>query len=55
MFVVIQGDTVYRDRWRTEWREVRLRDTVHVIQQDTNREPYPVEVIKEKYRVPKSL
>lgn len=42
VFVMIQGDTVYRDRWRTEWREVRLRDTVHVIQQDTIRSLTPL-------------
>ena len=45
VFMIVKGDTVYK--------EVYARDTFY--RQDTIREPYPVEVIKEKYRVPRSL
>lgn len=55
VFVLMKGDTVYKDRTRTVYRDRFSRDTIHVRQRDTIREPYPVEVIKEKYRVPKSL
>lgn len=55
VFVLVKGDTVYKDRTRTVYRDRFSRDTIHVSQRDTIREPYPVEVIKEKYRVPKSL
>lgn len=53
VFVLVKGDTVIKDRWRTVYKEVYVRDTI--FRQDTIREPYPVEVVKEKYRVPKSL
>ena len=53
VFVLVKGDTVIKDRWRTVYKEVYARDTIY--RQDTIREPYPVEVVKEKYRVPKSL
>lgn len=55
VFVLVKGDTVYKDRTRTVYRDRFSRDTIHVSQRDTIREPYTVEVIKEKYRVPKSL
>ena len=53
VFVLVKGDTVIKDRWRTVYKEVYARDTIY--RQDTIREPYPVEVVKERYRVPKSL
>ena len=53
VFVLVKGDTVIKDRWRTVYKEVYARDTIY--RQDTIRVPYPVEVVKEKYRVPKSL
>ena len=53
VFVIVKDDTVFKDRWRTVYKEVYARDTFY--RQDTIREPYPVEVIKEKYRVPRSL
>ena len=53
VFMIVKGDTVFKDRWRTVYKEVYARDTVS--RQDTIRVPYPVEVIKEKYRVPESL
>ena len=55
VFVLVKGDTVFKDRWRTVYRDRFSRDTIHVSQRDTIKEPYPVEVIKEKYRVPRSL
>lgn len=55
VFVLVKGDTVIKDRWRTVYRDRFSRDTIHVSQRDTIKEPYPVEVIKEKYRVPRSL
>ena len=53
VFVLVKGDTVFKDRWHTVYRGKYTRDTIY--RQDTIREPYPVEVVKEKYRVPKSL
>lgn len=53
VFVIVKDDTVFKDRWRTVYKEVYARDTFY--RQDTIREPYPVEVVKEKYRVPRSL
>ena len=53
VFMIVKGDTILKDRWRTVYKEVYARDTFY--RQDTIREPYPVEVVKEKYRVPRSL
>lgn len=53
VFLLVKGDTVFKDRWHTVYRGEYTRDTIY--RQDTIREPYPVEVIKEKYRVPRSL
>lgn len=55
VFVLVKGDTVYRDRTKTVYRDRYSRDTIYVSQRDTIREPYPVEVVKERYRVPGSL
>lgn len=55
VFMIVKGDTVFKDRWRTVYKEVYIRDTIHVSERDTIREPYPVEIVKEKYKVPKSL
>lgn len=55
VFVMMKGDTVFRDRTRTEYRDRFSRDTIYVSQRDTIREPYPVEVVKERYMVPRSL
>lgn len=55
VFVLVKGDTVFKDRWRTVYKDRFSRDTIHVSQRDTIKELYPVEVIKEKYRVPRSL
>lgn len=55
VFVLVKGDTMYKDRTRTVYRDRFSRDTIHVSERDTIREPYPVEIVKEKYKVPKSL
>lgn len=55
VFMMIKGDTVFRDRYKTIYKDRFTRDTIHVSERDTIREPYPVEIIKEKYKVPKSL
>lgn len=55
VFVLVRGDTVYKDRTRTVYRDRYSRDTAYISKVDTIQVAYPVEVIKEKYRVPKSL
>lgn len=55
VFVLVKGDTVFKDRWRTVYRDRYSRDTAYISKVDTIREPFPVEVIKDRYRVPKSL
>lgn len=41
--VYVKGDTVWRDRWRTIYKEVARRDTVYRETRDTVAVPYPVE------------
>lgn len=41
--VVTRGDTVWRDRWRTIYKEVARRDTIYKETRDTVAVPYPVE------------
>lgn len=41
--VVTRGDTVWRDRWRTIYKEVARRDTIYKETRDTVQVPYPVE------------
>lgn len=55
VFVLVKGDTIIKDRIRTVYRDRFGRDTIYVSQRDTIHEPYPVEIVKEKYKVPKSL
>lgn len=55
VFVLVKGDTVYRDRTKTVYRDRYSRDTIYVSQRDTILDPYPVEIVKERYRVPKSM
>lgn len=33
--LTLKGDTVWRDRWRTEYRDRRLTDTVYIHRSDT--------------------
>lgn len=43
IYIREKGDTIFLERWRTQYVE-RLRvDTLNVMQSDTIREPYPVE------------
>lgn len=45
----------YRDK-DNEYHELKSKyDSLNVARRDTIREPYPVEIVKEKYKVPKSL
>lgn len=53
VFMLVKGDTVFRDRWRIEYRNLYIKDTVNVQVRDTIREPYPVEIIKHK--VPRTI
>lgn len=41
--VITRGDTVWRDRWRTVYKEVARRDTIYKETRDTVAVPYPVE------------
>lgn len=41
--VYVKGDTVWRDRWRTIYKEVARRDTIYKETRDTVQVPYPVE------------
>lgn len=41
--VTLRGDTVWRDRWRTVYRETVRRDTIYRETRDTISVPYPVE------------
>lgn len=55
VFVLVKGDTVFKDRYRIVYKDRYSRDTAYISKVDTIQVAYPVEVIKEKYRVPKSL
>lgn len=46
--IIERGDTIkiYRDRWRTVYKDRLVRDTF--VKQDTITKPYPVEVIKNR-------
>lgn len=43
--IVIQskGDTVFRDRWHTLYKDRLLRDTTYIYRTDSIQVPYPVE------------
>ena len=49
------GDTVYLYKYKYIYKYKNLTDTMYVTKTDSIQIVYPVEVIKEKYRVPKSL
>lgn len=48
VFMLIKGDTVLRDRWRIEYRNMYIKDTVNLQLRDTIRVPYPVEVVRNR-------
>lgn len=48
VFMLVKGDTIFRDRWRVIYKDKLLKDTVNICLRDTIRIPYPVEVVKNK-------
>ena len=46
IYVERRGDTVYRDRWHTRWRELIRSDTAYVERRDSISYPVVVEVEK---------
>lgn len=42
-FMYVKGDTVFRDRWHTEYKDRTLRDTTYIERTDSVQVPYPVE------------
>lgn len=49
------GDTVYLYKYKYIYKYKNLTDTMYVTKTDSIQIAYPVEIIKEKYRVPKSI
>ena len=49
------GDTVYLYKYKYIYKYKNLTDTMYVTKTDSIQIAYPVEIIKEKYRVPKFL
>lgn len=43
IFMFMQGDTVFRDRWHTEYKDKIIRDTSYIHKTDSVQVPYPVE------------
>jgi hypothetical protein bacD2_02365 len=43
IFMYHKGDTVFRDRWHTEYKDRLVRDTSYINLTDTISVPYPVE------------
>lgn len=43
VFLLIKGDTVFRDRWHTVYKDKVIRDTFYVYKTDSIQVPYPVE------------
>ncbi|WP_455671704.1 hypothetical protein [Phocaeicola sp.] len=43
IFMYIKGDTVFRDRWHTEYKDRLLRDTTYIERTDSVQVPYLVE------------
>lgn len=39
----VKGDTVFRDRWHTEYRDKLIRDTINITDTIKTEVPYPVE------------
>lgn len=58
IFVELRGDTVYRDRWRTRYKELIRSDTAYIVKKDSISYPVYVEVEKPRhwlYRIEISL
>lgn len=43
IFMYAKGDTIFRDRWHTTYKDRLIRDTTYINKTDTIRVPYPVE------------
>lgn len=43
VFVLVKGDTVYIDKYKTIYKDRIFRDTTYIDRIDTTRIPYPVE------------
>ena len=39
----VKGDTIFRDRWHTEYRDKLIRDTINITDTIKTEVPYPVE------------
>ena len=48
VFVLVKGDTVFRDKYHIVYRDRLMHDTVNISQTDSIAVPYPVEVVKNK-------
>ena len=48
VFVLVKGDTVFRDKYRIVYRDRLMRDTVNISKTDSIPVPCPVEVVKNK-------
>lgn len=48
IFVLVKGDTVFRDKYRIVYRDRLMRDTVNISKTDSIPVPCPVEVVKNK-------
>lgn len=43
VFLYMKGDTVFRDRWHTEYKNRLVHDTTYISKIDSIQVPYPVE------------
>ena len=48
VFVLVKGDTVFRDKYPIVYRDRLMHDTVNISKTDSIAVPYPVEVVKNK-------
>lgn len=44
VFLLVKGDTVFRDRYKVIYRDKLVRDTAYVVRVDSVQVPYPVEI-----------
>lgn len=50
VFVLIKGDTVFRDRYHTVYKDRYFRDTTYIHKVDSVQVPYPVEKSLSKWQ-----
>lgn len=43
VFMLVRGDTVFRDRYRLIYRDKLIRDTAYIHKVDSIQAPYPIE------------